>query len=238
MRPLRLLHTADVHLGLSDAGTHGREEAAFSAAIDLAIERHVDVLLIAGDLFDHARVSDDLLAWTAKELDRLQRPVVLLVGNHDALHDESVHHRFRAAERCAQVQLLDAHEGSIVDVPGTDLVVWGRAMREHVPSFRPLAGVPAKPDGRWGVVAGHGNPLLRDKPSHHGSPIAPAEIEAIDWDYIALGHHHGFRVLRDAPQPAVYPGALARARKGEPGVVLAEFSTSAGVSYSWTPLSL
>jgi DNA repair exonuclease SbcCD nuclease subunit len=235
VRPLTLLHTADVHLGLGDA--HGREEAAFTAVVDLAISLEVDVFLVAGDLFDHGRVTDDLLAWTAKELDRLQRPVVLLVGYHDALHDESVHHRFRAAERCAQVQLLDEPDGGVVEVPGTDLVVWGRAMRHHVPSFRPLAGVAPRPPDRWCVVAGHGNPLLRDKPSHHGSPIAPTEVEAIDWDYVALGHHHGYRVLRDAP-PAVYPGALARSRKGEPGAVLVDFVPEQGASHAWVPVEL
>ena len=236
MQPLSLLHTADVHLGLGDS--HGREEAASPAAVDLAIEREVDVFLVAGDLFDHARVSDDLLAWTAKELDRLQRPVVLLVGNHDALNDESVHHRFQPVERCAQTQLLDDPDGSVIEVPGTELVVWGRAMREHVPSFRPLAGVPSRPADRWCVVAGHGNPLLRDKPSHHGSPIAPSEVEKIDWDYVALGHHHGYRLLREAPRPAVYPGALARSRKGEPGVVVVDFVPGEGVSQEWAPLTI
>jgi len=56
---LRLLHTADVHLGarhadLGEAAAAQRERqfAAFRASIDLAIAERVDVFLVAGDLFD------------------------------------------------------------------------------------------------------------------------------------------------------------------------------------------
>ena len=56
---LRLLHTADVHLGArhADLGNQAaaqreRQFAAFRATIDLALGEQVDALLIAGDLFD------------------------------------------------------------------------------------------------------------------------------------------------------------------------------------------
>jgi DNA repair exonuclease SbcCD nuclease subunit len=236
MRPTRLLHTADVHLGTGGAGPDGYEERAFARAIDLAIEADVDSLLIAGDLFDHARVPEDLLRWTAVQLDRAERPVVLLAGNHDALHGVSVHRRFRAAERCAQVVLLDDPDGSIVEVPGTDAVVWGRAMIEHEPRFHPLAGIPAKPEGRWAVVAGHGLAMPDDQPTHHSSPITRSELAAIEWDYVALGHHHGYRVLSEAPCPAVYPGATSRSRKGQAGVVVVDFSPGSGTAFEWVAL--
>ena len=56
---LRIIHTADVHLGArhDDLGEQAaaqreRQFAAFKAAIDLAIAEKVDLFLIAGDLFD------------------------------------------------------------------------------------------------------------------------------------------------------------------------------------------
>jgi DNA repair exonuclease SbcCD nuclease subunit len=231
------MHTADVHLGTGSGGPDGFEERAFARAIDLAIEADVAGVIIAGDLFDHARVPDELLDWTAKELDRVARPVILLVGNHDTLHQASVHHRFRAPERCAQVALLDDPGGSVTEIPGTDVVVWGRAMTEHSRAFRPMAGIPAKPDGKWGVIAAHGLALRDDRPTHHASAITPAEIAEVEWDYVALGHHHGYRVLREAPRPAVYPGATSCSRRGEPGVVLVSFSAGAGTAFEWRGLA-
>ncbi len=59
MTMIRLLHTADVHLGakflsLGDKGAAQREQirASFKKLISLAIAEDVDVVLIAGDLFD------------------------------------------------------------------------------------------------------------------------------------------------------------------------------------------
>jgi len=235
MRPTLLVHTADVHLGIGAAGPDGFEEQAFTRAITLTAEVRADGLLIAGDLFDHARVPEELLDWTARQLDRAGCPVILLTGNHDTLHTGSVHHRFRPAERCAAVTLLDDPSGSVAELPGADVVVWGRAMIEHTPAFRPLAGVPAKPAGRWGVVAAHGVPA-GTRPGHHASPITAAELGGCDWDYIALGHQHGYRVMQDSPVPAVYPGATASSRKGEPGVVLVKFSPGAVATFEWAGL--
>ncbi|MBV8985633.1 MAG: metallophosphoesterase [Acidimicrobiia bacterium] len=238
MRPVTLLHIADVHLGLNSAPDGGLEERAFAAAMDLAIDADVDAVLIVGDLFDHTRVSDDLLAWTAKELARVERPVVLLVGNHDALDDNSVHHRFRVVERCPNVILVADPDGELVEVPGTDVVVWGRGMVRHERAYKPLAGVPEKPADRWGVVAAHGLVLRDDRPSHHSSPMRPAELDAIEWDYVALGHHHGYDVIREAPTPVVYPGATARSLRGEPGAVVVRFSEDAGTGFEWVPLAV
>lgn len=230
MRPATLLHIADVHLGLGSGGA-GLEERAFERTIDYAIETDVDAVLIVGDLFDHGRVSDELLGWTAKELDRVERPVVLVVGNHDPLNDASVHHRFRAQERCAQVILLDNPDGSTVEIPGTDVVVWGRAMVEHEPHFRPLAGVPPKPADRWAVVACHGLVTTSDRKTHHASPISPSELDAVDWDYVALGHHHGHQVVRESP-PAVYPGATALRRgDGQARLVRVDLSPRTGATF-------
>jgi exonuclease SbcD len=238
MRPATIVHTADVHLGTGTAGENGYEERCFARAIDLAIDTEADAVLIVGDLFDHARVPENLLAWTAKELDRAERPVILLVGNHDSLHDTSVHHRFDVAGRCTRVELLDDPDGSIVEVQGTDIVVWGRAMIEHEPAFRPLAGIPPKPEDKWGIVAGHGLVMPDEHPTHHGSPIAPSELAGVTWDYIALGHYHGHQVLQESPVPAVYPGATARSRKGEPGAVLVSFADGSGTTFEWVALSL
>src|SRR5579884_2311318 len=112
-RAATILHTADVHLG---SMAFGREENAFRRAIDTAIDLDVDAVLVAGDLFDHARVDDALLEWTGDQLNRLERPVVLLPGNHDALHEASVYNRFELADRCPAATLLDEVSGSSVEV--------------------------------------------------------------------------------------------------------------------------
>src|SRR3954470_10500369 len=79
-RMLRLLHTADVHLGarhadLGDAAAAQRERqfAAFKASVDLAISEQVDLFLVAGDLFDSNVQPRRSVERVAAELGRLAK---------------------------------------------------------------------------------------------------------------------------------------------------------------------
>jgi DNA repair exonuclease SbcCD nuclease subunit len=233
-RPATLLHTSDCHLA---GRTGGPEEPAFSTAIDLAIADRVDVVLITGDLFDHARVPDSLLDWTVAELDRLPCPVVMIPGNHDVFDEQSVHHRFTVSDRCDHVQFIDDEIGRLVEVPGTDVVVWGRAMPEHEPEFRPLLGVPPVPPGRWSIVAGHGLLLEDDEPTFRSSPIYASDLDAVRWDYVALGHIHRYWEIRNNPTPARYAGATASSLDGQAGVVLVDFVPGEGAQPRWVSLA-
>ena len=70
--PLKILHTADVHLGakflgLGRKGEYQRTQLlqAFDDTVNLAIRERVNMMLIAGDLFDSASVSRSLLGRVA-----------------------------------------------------------------------------------------------------------------------------------------------------------------------------
>ena len=58
-----MLHTSDVHI----AGDQG-SIAGLRGVVDTAVECDVDIVLIAGDLFDSSRVHDDAVAETVGEL--------------------------------------------------------------------------------------------------------------------------------------------------------------------------
>jgi DNA repair exonuclease SbcCD nuclease subunit len=232
-RPATILHTSDCHLEYVDDGLHQR---AFAAMIDLSIELDVDLVLIAGDMFDHSRIREPMLEWTAEQLDRTNRPVVLIVGNHDCLNEYSVHHRFDANARCQQVHFLADHQGSTVEVPGTDIVVWGKAMPEHEPKFRPLLGSPARQDTRWHVVAGHGLVIESQGDLRRSSPIYPADLDAVDADYVALGHIHAHGIVRERPL-TVYSGSTANSRKGEPGCVVVDLVPGESPTLRWESLA-
>jgi len=169
--PAKVLHASDCHLG---ADRPNGEEEAFAGAIDLALAEDVDAVLITGDLFDHGRVRDDLLDWTAAQLDRLDQPIVLLPGNHDL----AALPRFDPVRRCRSVHLIVGHDGEVVDIDGTAITVWGRAMKEHEPSFRPLVGAPARRMDRWCIVAGHGLFVGHEK-SFRASPITSDDLAAV-----------------------------------------------------------
>jgi len=228
-RPATLVHTSDCHLDRAD-GTP--EQLAFQAVVALAIARRADALLIAGDLFDHNRVGPEIVSWVAEQLNDFPGPVVLLVGNHDCLHDASVHRRHDLRALCDQLVMLDDPGGSSVDLGGSGITVWGRAMVEHSPDFQPVAAAPVGRNDRWSVIAAHG---LVDAEAGRSSPIPTAELAALTADYVALGHVHLHSVVLESP-PTRYSGAPYLHGAGRSGCVVVDFVPGEGAKVEWLPL--
>lgn len=88
---MRIIHTADWHIGQTLAG-YGRESehrAVLARLATLAAEREADALIVAGDVFDHQNPSGDAqrLYYEALVALRQARPamtIVVTAGNHDA----------------------------------------------------------------------------------------------------------------------------------------------------------
>ncbi len=87
---MRILHTSDWHLGASLEGiSRDRDHALFLDWLEKAIVEHdVDVLVIAGDVFDHAHPSAEAQRLYYRFLRRLQdgrlKKAVVVGGNHDS----------------------------------------------------------------------------------------------------------------------------------------------------------
>ncbi len=92
-----ILHTADWQLGKPLGSIEGdlaallREERLNVVArlADLARERQVDAILVAGDVFDSSTVPDQVLRRALEAVRAYSGPWVLLPGNHDPALAES-----------------------------------------------------------------------------------------------------------------------------------------------------
>lgn len=94
--PIRLLHLADLHIGMENYGTLNKEKgvnqrvldflARLDEAFDYGLEHQVDLVIIAGDVYKTHNPSSTYQRMLAQRIKRLADqgvPVVLLVGNHD-----------------------------------------------------------------------------------------------------------------------------------------------------------
>src|SRR5438093_2219952 len=86
---MRLLHTADWHVGRTIRGRSRTEEFsdALHEVVGIAGQEGVDAVLIAGDLYDHRSPAPDADALVFEALVRLYEahiPVVAITGNHDS----------------------------------------------------------------------------------------------------------------------------------------------------------
>lgn len=84
---MRLLHTADWHLGRRLFGIERLTEAAsvLREIAEIAARERVDAVLVAGDILDRRIVEPDVLATCLDAFEALAEvaPVVVVTGNHD-----------------------------------------------------------------------------------------------------------------------------------------------------------
>jgi exonuclease SbcD len=87
---MRILHTSDLHIGrtLSNISLLEDQETILNQIADIARNEGVDVVVIAGDIYDRAAPSGEAVAVVDRFLVRLvvhdNRKVLAIAGNHDS----------------------------------------------------------------------------------------------------------------------------------------------------------
>ncbi|HUQ43048.1 MAG TPA: DNA repair exonuclease [Candidatus Limnocylindria bacterium] len=220
---LRLLHTADVHLGarhadLGDRAATQRERqfAAFVATIDLALAEKVDLVLIAGDLFDsnvQPRRSVERAAAQIKRLVEARIRVVVAPGTHDVYDRASIHRAYDLAALAGAVgsdlvTVLDPDHHD-VHLKNLDVVVHGRCFSTKRAPQSPLAGLDVTTDNRaaWHVGLLHAALAIEGRTDGDDVVITSDEIAASNLDYLALGHWHSTTKGKAGRTTYAYSGA-------------------------------
>lgn len=222
---LRLIHTADVHLGArhDDLGEQAsaqreRQFAAFVAAIDLALAEKVDLFLVAGDLFDsnvQPRRSVERVAAELKRLVDARIRTVIIPGTHDVYDRASIYRAYDLAALAGSephddlLTVLDPDRSS-VHLPACDVVVHGTVFPTKRAPHSPLRGLDAAQDGSaatWRIGMVHGAIAIPGKTDGDEVVITTDEIAASKLDYLALGHWHSSQAGKAGTVTYAYAGA-------------------------------
>ena len=129
----RILHTADWQIGkpyrwIENSQKqarlqHERVDAVLRIA-DVASQENVDLVLVAGDLFDSSTVAAAMVMEVLEAVGSIPSPVVVIPGNHDHGGAGGIWRRDdlrrQRQQRAGNLQLLDKPEP--VDVAGVTLL--------------------------------------------------------------------------------------------------------------------
>ena len=233
---LRIIHTADVHLGArhNDLGEQAsaqreRQFAAFKATIDLAIAEKVDLFLIAGDLFDsnvQPRRSVERVAAELKRLAEATIRTVIIPGTHDVYDRASIYRAYDLPALAGSrpddgmITVLDPDRPS-VHLATLETIVHGRVFATKRAPHSPLAGMvvpvaapaaprdaePATPVATWRIGMVHGSISIPGKTDHDEVVITTDEIAESGFDYLALGHWHSAQTAKAGTVTYAYAGA-------------------------------
>ncbi|SHI80841.1 exonuclease SbcD [Nocardiopsis flavescens] len=224
---MRLLHTSDWHLGRSFHRENLLDaQASFlDHLVDTVREREVDVVLVAGDLYDRALPPVDAVRLFDRALGRIRDTgarAVLIAGNHDSmarlsfasdLIDAAGVHLRSALDGIGEPVLIDDDHGPVAfyGIPYLEPEIarhhWGLAERGHPAALAHAMDLVradlARRPGTRSVVLSHafvagGEPSDSERDiSVGGASHVPASVYA-GVDYTALGHLHGRQTLTPA----------------------------------------
>ncbi|MCB1823420.1 MAG: DNA repair exonuclease [Candidatus Competibacteraceae bacterium] len=210
---MRFLHAADLHLDSPLRGldryegapvdeARGATRRAFENLIAVARRERVDLVVIAGDLYDGDWPDHNTGLFFIKGVAQLAEegiPVAIVRGNHDA------------ASRLTKALRLPANVHLFADAsPETKLfadigiAVHGQSFATAAVTDDLAAGYPRPLAGYFNLGLLHS--ALDGRPGH--DPYAPTTLDVLrgkGYDYWALGHVHAAEIVCREPW-VVYPG--------------------------------
>jgi exonuclease SbcD len=224
---VRILHTSDWHLGRSfhREGMLAHQAAYVDHLLDVVGSERVDLVVVAGDVYDRALPQVDAVRLADESLVRLaasRAQVVLTSGNHDSaqrlgfssrlIDAAGVHIRTDAAGAGIPVGLADEHGPvAVYGLPYLDPLAlaepWSLPVRSHEAALAAAMGkvrrdLAARSPGTRSVVLAHafvagGQPSESERDISVGgvSRVAMSVFDGVD--YVALGHLHGAQTLTD-----------------------------------------
>lgn len=239
MKPLRIAHLSDTHLGYrayykTDPATGRNQRAvdiehAYERAVSDILTRGVDLVIHSGDVFHHARPAYSAMRAFVRQTRRLEQanlPVVVIGGNHDTPRLRTSGSVFSVLDLALPgVTFVTGYVEEPVPFAELDLAIMA-VPHGKLADPMPLTVIPAP--GTRNVLITHG---LVPGMSVKGHRREPGEEEIddslldTDFDYIALGHYHEPSRPR---RNAWYSGSTERMGWGdepvEPGYNLVELA--------------
>ncbi|MBZ5523193.1 MAG: DNA repair exonuclease [Acidobacteriia bacterium] len=211
---VRILHTADWQLGkqFESLGAPS-DKLAFlrQARIDvigrigqLAVDRSVDAILVAGDVFEHNEVSDRLIREVLAAMRQASVPWLLLPGNHDPAGPASVWDRIGRIGCPDHVRILLSTE-PVVLAGGRLAVLPAPLTRKHQfadPTERFDQQVTSQEAVRVGLAHGSLRNRLAPAAEQHNM-ISDTRADEGRLDYLALGDWHS---CKEAAPRTYYAG--------------------------------
>jgi DNA repair protein SbcD/Mre11 len=241
MKQISFIHAADLHLDSPMVGlkhlpanilSRVREStfAALERLIAAAIEKNVDFVILAGDLYDGEDRSLRAQSRFRNEMQKLLQkdiPVYVIHGNHDHLNGSWVHldmpsnvHIFGSE---VEMKAFHTKRGETIHLYGFSYLQ-RHILDKRIDEYRKQE--PA--DFHIGIL--HGNEGGGTDHDNY-APFSIKDLYEKQFDYWALGHIHKRTILSDHP-PIIYPGNLQGRNKKETGlkgcyyVTLSEFETT------------
>jgi DNA repair exonuclease SbcCD nuclease subunit len=197
--PFTFLHTADWQIGMKARHAGAKAEVVRSArleaarrVIEIANERGVEAVILAGDTFEDTNVPRELVKQVVDILRASPAPVFVLPANHDPLVPHGVFEHPAWKDAAPHITVFR----SVEPVAAGDALLLPCPLRSKSSFADPTEAIPP-PDGRPACIrigVAHGSVIGGAVPEGHSEDDFPIDLAATiaraQLDYLALGHWH------------------------------------------------
>lgn len=225
MDKLRILHTADLHLGSPFSGSGFDADKIIERKRDLfecfdgilasAKTKNVDLVIISGDLFEEDRVKRSDINTIIQSLSSIA-PIrcVILPGNHD--HYKSGGY-FDWLTWPANVYIFKDRKFSSFQFEDISLAVYGAAFTSPEDPARLMGELKLDDKCKYRILAFHGSLVPKPDTVDPYRPFMADDLSSLGADYIALGHYHKPVVIENEKGRVIasYPGSPEPLNFGE-----------------------
>ncbi len=189
------MHTADWQIGMKAVHVGEKGEQVRRARLDtardvigLANQERADLVVIAGDTFEHNAPEPDCVSAVQEILALAACPVLVLPGNHDRLEPGSI---WADRRWDAISHLMVLREAACIEVRGVEVLPCPIFARKS--NNDPTAWIQQSHSDRLRLVIAHGS-VPDEVIGFDDHPIPLNTPERTHADYVALGHWHSTRI--------------------------------------------
>ncbi|NLJ94579.1 MAG: hypothetical protein GX326_03685 [Clostridiaceae bacterium] len=207
MSKLKIIHTADFHLESSSFTPSNTNQVIMKAVrelVNIGLTESVDLLLIAGDLFDSSTLDARTLGSLQEALAEFKSPVFISPGNHDYFSMDSPYYH------SVWPQNVHIFKGDLEQVILDDLnvAVYGAGFTGSYVRESSLLNFPGLDPTKINLGVIHGDLVSHTAESAY-NPITKELIATTGLDYLALGHiHKRSPLLKSGKTSYAYSGNL------------------------------
>jgi len=224
---MRFIHTADWQIGMTFHGFKEKSRIMMEEDRLEVIEtigeyannpsNRIDFVLVCGDMFQTPRVSESLVKKTFKKIERIDKPVYVLAGNHEWQGSEYMFAtKFFLNNIPPNLHVLAPGIKKIEELVGVEIVAAPLEGKEHEFDLVKAQIDQLEPSSNIRILAGHGSIDAIMPAGASKDLIALASIEKgiveKKFSYVAMGDRHsttqvggtGLVWYSGAPEPTDY----------------------------------
>jgi DNA repair exonuclease SbcCD nuclease subunit len=199
MKKIKILHTADIHFDTPFSGMMPKEalkskeelKQVFENIIEITRNNEIDIILIAGDIFDNLSVNKTTLYFIKNSFNKISNVKVFISpGNHDPFNKKSF---YSIVDWPTNVHIFKGDMESVI-LENLNTVVWGTGFNTSHVNKSLLKGT-RRIEGYNNIMVIHGE-ITTTKEGNEYNPITEEDIAKSNMDYIALGHRHKFSEVK------------------------------------------